>query len=127
MKRLRVELNGEMVTVLAEKIRGELWVHLEGQTWQHISEQEGRKRSSGPKAALNPGKIISPMPGKVTKVMVGVNHNVKTGTPLVVLEAMKMEYTLSADIDGRVSQVNCRADQQVQLHQLLVEIAKEGP
>jgi 3-methylcrotonyl-CoA carboxylase alpha subunit len=48
------------------------------------------------------GKLTAPMPGKVTKVHVKAGAKVKKGTPLLTLEAMKMEHTLNAPADGTV-------------------------
>ena len=48
------------------------------------------------------GRLTAPMPGKIVAVMVSDGEQVKLGTPLVVLEAMKMEHTISAPADGMV-------------------------
>ncbi|MBH0201156.1 MAG: biotin/lipoyl-binding protein [Nitrospira sp.] len=42
------------------------------------------------------------MPGRVVKVLVAVEDQVKTGDPLLIIEAMKMESRVPAPIDGRV-------------------------
>jgi 3-methylcrotonyl-CoA carboxylase alpha subunit len=42
------------------------------------------------------------MPGKIVALMVEAGGQVKLGTPLIVLEAMKMEHTITAPADGRV-------------------------
>jgi 3-methylcrotonyl-CoA carboxylase alpha subunit len=59
------------------------------------------------------GKLTAPMPGKVIAVMVKTGDEVKKGTPLVILEAMKMEHTIVAPADGVVSQVNFKVGEQV--------------
>ena len=53
------------------------------------------------------GVVTAPMPGKVVKVRVKKGTIVKRGDPVVVLEAMKMEQTLAAPRDGRVSETPC--------------------
>ena len=45
--------------------------------------------------------------------MVKVGDEVKKGAPLVILEAMKMEHTIVAPVDGVVSQVNFKVGGQV--------------
>ncbi len=52
------------------------------------------------------GGVTAPMPGKIVAVLVENGAQVKRGTPLVILEAMKMEHTISAPADGTVTQVN---------------------
>jgi acetyl-CoA/propionyl-CoA carboxylase biotin carboxyl carrier protein len=44
------------------------------------------------------------------------------GQPLVVVEAMKMEHTLTAPMDGTVGEVLVRAGQQVKVDELLVTV-----
>jgi 3-methylcrotonyl-CoA carboxylase alpha subunit len=45
------------------------------------------------------------MPGKVIKVLVTEGSKISKGDPLLVLEAMKMEHTLTAHADGVVEGV----------------------
>ena len=49
--------------------------------------------------------VNAPMPGNILKVNVNVGDTVKSGTVLVVLEAMKMENEIMAPKDGTVTQV----------------------
>ncbi len=53
------------------------------------------------------------MPGKVIAVMVQPGSTVTRGTPLLVMEAMKMEHTISAPADGVVSEVLYGVGEQV--------------
>ncbi len=53
------------------------------------------------------GRIVAPMPGTVTRVLVEAGTDVSRGTPLIVLEAMKMEHTLRAPADGRLTALKC--------------------
>ncbi|NOY13353.1 MAG: acetyl/propionyl/methylcrotonyl-CoA carboxylase subunit alpha [Deltaproteobacteria bacterium] len=55
------------------------------------------------------GNLNAPMPGKIIALLVEDGAQVKRGTPLVILEAMKMEHTISAPCDGRVTQMNYKA------------------
>ncbi len=55
------------------------------------------------------GRLTAPMPGKVVSVHVGDGDTVKRGAPLIVLEAMKMEHTISAPADGRIVHLHYRA------------------
>jgi 3-methylcrotonyl-CoA carboxylase alpha subunit len=51
------------------------------------------------------GTLTAPMPGKVAAVMVREGERVEKGKPLLVLEAMKMEYTISASRGGIVTRL----------------------
>ncbi|HEX7387140.1 MAG TPA: acetyl/propionyl/methylcrotonyl-CoA carboxylase subunit alpha [Castellaniella sp.] len=51
------------------------------------------------------GGLTAPMPGKILSVAVAVGDAVKKGTPLVVMEAMKMEHSIEAPHDGTVQEI----------------------
>jgi len=57
--------------------------------------------------ALAGGRIVAPMPGTVTRILAAPGTEVARGTPLLVLEAMKMEHTLRAPADGRLEALKC--------------------
>jgi 3-methylcrotonyl-CoA carboxylase alpha subunit len=52
------------------------------------------------------GSIVSPMPGKVISVKVKAGDTVTKGQALLILEAMKMEHTLTAPFDGKVASLS---------------------
>jgi 3-methylcrotonyl-CoA carboxylase alpha subunit len=51
------------------------------------------------------GGLTAPMPGKIISIAVQRGDAVKQGQPLVVMEAMKMEHTIMAPVDGKVDEV----------------------
>ncbi len=51
------------------------------------------------------GRLTAPMPGKVVSFSVKVGDAVKKGQALAVMEAMKMEHTIAAPLDGTVSEL----------------------
>ena len=70
-------------------------------------------------------RLTAPMSGKVIKVNVENGATVARGTPLMILEAMKMEHTISAPADGTVKQVLYRVGDQVDEGARLVEFDQE--
>ncbi|MGA0272544.1 MAG: biotin/lipoyl-containing protein, partial [Ilumatobacteraceae bacterium] len=50
-------------------------------------------------------QVTVPMQGTIVKVMVEVGQSVEAGQAVVVLEAMKMENQISADVSGTVAEV----------------------
>jgi acetyl-CoA/propionyl-CoA carboxylase, biotin carboxylase, biotin carboxyl carrier protein len=96
----------------------QVWVGHGGAAWvlheavRHLRED----------AHAHDGDITSPMPGSVIAVHVGPGESVVKGQPLVVVEAMKMEHTLSAPLDGTVREVLVRVGQQVAVDELLVAV-----
>jgi biotin carboxyl carrier protein len=67
--------------------------------------------------------LESPMPGKVLKVMVREAEEVEEDQPLVIVEAMKMEFTVRAPHGGRVASVKHAEGDQVAVGDVLVELA----
>ncbi len=64
-------------------------------------------------AVADGGSLLAPMPGKIVATLVAAGTEVQRGTPLVVLEAMKMEHTLQAPADGTVKGYRAKAGDQV--------------
>ncbi|WP_119168854.1 acetyl/propionyl/methylcrotonyl-CoA carboxylase subunit alpha [Algihabitans albus] len=68
-------------------------------------------------------RLVAPMPGKVVQVLVEAGAEVTAGQPLIVLEAMKMEHTLSAPADGRIAALRYAAGDLVEEGVELLEFA----
>jgi len=85
---------------------------------------------SAPKRGRNKAKgeghhqMISPMPGKILKVFVDVGVEVEVGTPILVMEAMKMEHTIRANKKGIVEALLAKVGDQVQGGVELVKIGE---
>jgi len=56
-------------------------------------------------AAAEGGRLTAPMPGKVVSFAVQAGDTVAKGQPLAVMEAMKMEHTIAAPVDGVVAEL----------------------
>ena len=70
------------------------------------------------------GRLTAPMPGRIVQVMVQQGVEVKRGAPLVILEAMKMEYTIAAPADGRIAEVRYEAGDVVSEGAELIKFAE---
>ncbi len=68
--------------------------------------------------------LESPMPGKVLKVLVKAGETVSEKEPLVIIEAMKMEFTVRAPHDGKVAEVKYNEGDQVAVGDILIEMEK---
>ena len=69
-------------------------------------------------------EIRAPMTGKVVRVLVAPGDAVEKGAVLVILEAMKMEYRLTAPHDGTVEDVHCHEGDLVDLGAPLVKLVE---
>jgi acetyl/propionyl-CoA carboxylase alpha subunit len=122
VKELRVTHNGKPFKVRSLKVGSNLWLHVNGETYVIDQSPKRAKSSSDSAARESSGQILSPMPGKILKVRVAVGDAVDIGQILVVMEAMKMEYSLIATVKGRVKTLSAKENEQVELNQLLVEL-----
>ena len=68
----------------------------------------------------------SPMPGQVIKVLVVEGQEVAAGEPLVILEAMKMEQTVRAAVDGVVHAILVKAGDLVSPGEVLIQIGAKA-
>jgi 3-methylcrotonyl-CoA carboxylase alpha subunit len=69
------------------------------------------------------GSLLTPLPGTIVAVHVENAQKVARGAPLITVEAMKMEHTLTAPYDGVVSKVAFGLGDRVQAGAILVELA----
>lgn len=67
---------------------------------------------------------VSPMAGKIVKVMTQARSQVTKGTPLVIMEAMKMEHVIRAPRDGVVESVMCQEGDFVEGGKVLVNFVE---
>jgi 3-methylcrotonyl-CoA carboxylase alpha subunit len=70
-------------------------------------------------------RVVAPMPGKIIQLLVKPGDTVKKGQPLAVLEAMKMEHTLSASADAKIASVDVAQGDQVPDGAIIVRFAQE--
>ncbi|MCX7381304.1 MAG: biotin/lipoyl-binding protein, partial [Alphaproteobacteria bacterium] len=78
-----------------------------------------------PPRAAPPGAdhVLAPIPGRITSVLVQPGDVVARGQTLIVLEAMKMEMSLTASMDGTIAAVRCAVGDMVQEGADLVDFA----
>ncbi|WP_413585540.1 acetyl-CoA carboxylase biotin carboxyl carrier protein subunit [Bdellovibrio sp. HCB274] len=118
---VKVRIDGIDHKAKAQLLQGTLWVHANGRTFT-MDAGSGRKSRKKAGAGGSSDTVIAPMPGKVTKILVQSGAEIKAGQAVLVMEAMKMEYTLKADIAGTVETVSCAVGEQVALGKALVKI-----
>ena len=78
-------------------------------------------KSSAPAAAAG-SKVTTPLPGTILDVFVNVGDTVKAGQTVVLLEAMKMENNIEADVAGTVKEGKVRKGDSVLEGDVLVVI-----
>jgi pyruvate carboxylase subunit A/propionyl-CoA carboxylase alpha chain len=82
-------------------------------------------RFPNPADAVAQGSLLAPMPGSVLRVGAAVGDSVAAGQPLIWLEAMKMEHTVTAPTDGVLAELNVETGQQVDVGAVLARVDTE--
>ena len=84
-----------------------IWLGRGGHAWALTEEEAAPVR--GGRAGGGDGTVRSPMPGTVLAVHVAPGDTVSAGQAVAVVEAMKMEHTVTAPVAGTVTEVTARA------------------
>jgi propionyl-CoA carboxylase alpha chain len=82
-------------------------------------------RFTDPAEAVATGSLLAPMPGTVVSVAVEKGDVVVAGQPVLVLEAMKMQHTVTAPNAGAVTQLDVRPGAQVAAGEVLAVVEAE--
>jgi biotin carboxyl carrier protein len=120
-----VKLDGRVVDLLMEGTPPDVGVVTRGLRFYAKVESDRMRAASaalGSRAGAGESLVTSPMPGRVLKVLVAEGDAITAGTPLVVVEAMKMENELVAARDGTVTKIYVTPGTTVESGAKLVEV-----
>ncbi len=106
---LRIELDGRSVGGRAVRVGSEWSIFLGGEQHRLALKDDLHELESD----AHGGTLAAPMPGKIIAVLVAKGARVEKGTPLVILEAMKMEHTITAPRAGTVASIRFAPGEQV--------------
>lgn len=125
MKKFRVIVNGEVFEVEVEEIGGSTGALVQVPAPMPPRTPEAAPLVATPAPKLggagtglslslgDAGTVTSPMPGVINDIKVRPGDQIKSGDVLIVLEAMKMENLIKADIAGTVKEVRVAKGQAV--------------
>ncbi|MGI8525245.1 MAG: acetyl-CoA carboxylase biotin carboxylase subunit [Pseudolabrys sp.] len=123
----RGQVGGETVAVQVRAIANgfALAFHgIETRAYVYTASEAAYARLMPAKAAANSGKQVQcPMPGLVVSIAVKEGQEVKTGETVAVIEAMKMENVLRAEIDGTVKKIYARPGDSLAVDAVILEFA----
>lgn len=122
MQKFEKKIGDQIHKAIAEKVGDKVWVHLNGETLVFDAETTGRRRGKVAGKDAKSNTILAPMPGKITKLFKKQGDPVAVGESVLVMEAMKMEYTLKSNMAGTIKKVAYKELDQVALGVLIVEI-----
>jgi methylmalonyl-CoA carboxyltransferase 1.3S subunit len=124
--KLQITIDGKTYAAEVEVLDGDASEDLQG-------DASAIRQQPLPPGAYTPSRVAethsadekvyqSPVNGLVIRVNVTPGQELKAGDLILVLEAMKMETSITAHHAGRVKSVNAKAGEPVKLHQVLVEL-----
>lgn len=122
IQKFEKKINASLVKAIAQVVEDKVWIHVGGETLVFDKESSGRRRGKSGSKEAKSNLIHAPMPGKITKLFKKEGDAVKIGESVLVMEAMKMEYTLKANMNGTVKKIAHKELDQVVLGALIVEI-----
>jgi len=97
---------------------------VEAKAFVYTAREAGYARLMPPKKIADTGKqVLCPMPGLVVSIAVKEGQEVKAGETVAVVEAMKMENVLRAEIDGTVKKVNAKPGDSLAVDAVILEFA----
>jgi propionyl-CoA carboxylase alpha chain len=79
-----------------------------------------------PSEIVAAGSLLAPMPGSVVRIGAAVGDTVTAGQPILWLEAMKMEHTITAPAAGVLTELTVTVGHQVDVDAVLAVVAAEG-
>jgi len=128
MKEYKYKINGNLYNVVIGDMEENI-VHVEVNGTHYTVETEKKMKAAAPKPVVRPAArpaaapaaaapapkpaaggaksgVKSPLPGVILDIKVKEGDMVKKGQTVIILEAMKMENSINADKDGKITAIN---------------------
>jgi len=120
-------INGHPVAVQVRSLRNGFALAYRGfetKAFVYTEREAAYARLMPVKTAADTGKLVlCPMPGLVMSIAVKEGQEVKAGETVAVVEAMKMENVLRAEIDGTVKKINAKPGDSLAVDAVILEFA----
>lgn len=108
--RVRADGSHERKRIFIHEAKGKLSFNVDGVLYHGSVDAKSR---AGTAVGGSDQDLIAQFPGKVRKVLVAEGASVEAGTPLFLLEAMKMEFSVKAPFAGKVEKILVKEGQQL--------------
>lgn len=124
---LLIRHSGEKFICYIAEDENSYYLSVEGQIYQFNKvKDEENYWDTQEQSTLDRQVVRPPMPGNIVKIMVEKGQAVREGDPLLIIEAMKMETTIYASLDGVVKEINTQQGEQVDADKILMIVEKES-
>lgn len=120
---LSATINSNTMQATAIKYEDHLHIFHNG---QHFILQLSNPNQTSQEESSADNRFIAPMPGTIVEVFVKPGQKVASGARLIVLEAMKMEHTITAPVAGTVKSISYKAGDLINEGVTLLEFETEN-
>ncbi len=118
---ISLKLNNDLINIYYGQSNDKLYIMVDGE--YYVFEQaRAEKKKTEAVVSTKANSVVSPMPGLLVKIPVKVGDKVSAGKTLAIVEAMKMQNELRAQIDGIVKKINYKEGEQVDAFVPIVEL-----
>ncbi len=100
---IRAVIDGEPVASTYVRDGTDLYVIRNGATERFVEAADDAATLSA--SALRDGRVVAPMPGQIIALLAKQGDSVRRDQPILILEAMKMEHTIAAPVDGTIERL----------------------
>lgn len=119
----KVEFPGEAKPFWFSRLGSGAWqLFIEGVEQKVALEDPLQGRAGTGRSHDGQEELVAPIPGRVVQVLVAAGAEVAAGTPIVVLEAMKMQNLIATQVGGRVREVRVKPGSTVEAGQVLAVV-----
>lgn len=119
---IEIEVEGRRIRAASARDARGIWISLQGRLYLF---EVPHRHAGAAMDAESSGEVPAPMTGRVVAVEAREGAPVREGDLLLTIEAMKMEFKVTAPASGPVRQVACAPGDRVELGQVLIRIAPE--
>ncbi len=118
MKKYNITVNGKTYDVAVEEANGSQ----PSAPAAPVAAPAAKPAAPAPAANVSGTEVKSPMPGTVLDVKVNVGDTIEKGSPVIVLEAMKMENDVVASESGKIASINVKKGDSLESGSLIAVI-----
>lgn len=122
---IATDASGKRHRLLASEIRGKFAFSIQTASGQGeiLTTERG---ATGTSQASIDADLTAQFPGKVRKILVSAGTQVSEGDPLILVEAMKMEFVVKAPVSGKIKQIRVKEGQQLSPGDRFVDIEPDS-
>ncbi|HNO77653.1 MAG TPA: hypothetical protein PKN33_06290 [Phycisphaerae bacterium] len=117
----RMRLAGKVVRFFGSRRGDDIQVWYGGRVYDFKIADTRQSAGAVKRSAMLP-ELTAPMPGTILRILVGDGDELVARQPLIIMESMKMEMTISAPAAGRVKEITCAEGELVEMGALLVRL-----